>query len=68
MNKRIKELIAECTDYVYGEGGSYEMFDKEWFAVLVARDCIGICNSIEKIAGLAWECSDAIKEHFDLEL
>ena len=34
------------------------------FAELIAWECVGLCNSIEKIDGQAWECSDAIKQHF----
>jgi hypothetical protein len=39
MNERIKQLAEQCTDYVYGEGGSYEMFDKEKFAELIVEEC-----------------------------
>jgi hypothetical protein len=40
MNERIKQLAEQCTDYVYGEGGSYEMFDKEKFAELIVKECL----------------------------
>jgi hypothetical protein len=45
MNERIKQLAEQCTDYVYGEGGSYEMFDKEKFAELIVEEC---CNRLGK--------------------
>ena len=39
MHDKIRELAELCTDYVYGEGGSYEMFDKEKFAELIVKEC-----------------------------
>ena len=47
MNERIKELAEQCTDYVYGEGGSYEMFDKEKFAELIVRECMTMSDELK---------------------
>jgi hypothetical protein len=41
MNKRIKELIEECTDRHFGQGvGGFETFDKEKFAELIVKECM----------------------------
>jgi hypothetical protein len=70
MNERIKELAEQCTDYVYGEGGSYEMFDKEKFAELIIQECMEqvwytredtINDNISEVIKLR------IKEHFGVE-
>ena len=49
MNERIKQLSEQCTDYVYGEGGSYEMFDKEKFAELIVEECLEACSRANEI-------------------
>jgi hypothetical protein len=64
MNERIRELAEQCTDYVYGEDGSYEMFDKEKFAELIVRECAKVSNQAEK------QCQHPgtmIKQHFGVE-
>ncbi len=66
MNKQIEKLMLEATkDMPQGYYVSGEYFEK--FAKLIAWECIGLCNSIEKIDGVAWECSDAIKQHFGIK-
>jgi hypothetical protein len=67
MNQRIKQLAEQCTDYVYGEGGSYEMFDKEKFAELIVQECqtvvewaISVDSTIDRVPVL-------IKEHFGVD-
>jgi hypothetical protein len=62
MNERIKELAEQCTDYVYGEGGSYEMFDKEKFAELIIKECASHLNWVgDDAAGIE------LLEHFGVE-
>jgi hypothetical protein len=68
MNERIKQLAEQCTDYVYGEGGSYEMFDKEKFAELIVNQCADIAQQHNKspvAAPLA--IGYVIREHFGVE-
>jgi hypothetical protein len=77
MNERIKELAISkgiydclCDPYDKYKTGDYYgsvMDDLNKFAELIVRDCVGICNSIEKIDGVAWECTAAIKEHFGIQ-
>jgi len=64
MNKRIKQLAEQCTDYVYGEGGSYEMFDKEKFAELIVRECL---DEIQYDDG-ATHVDELLPKHFGFEL
>jgi hypothetical protein len=62
MNERITELAEQCTDYVYGEGGSYEMFDKEKFAELIIKECASHLNWVgDDAAGIE------LLEHFGVE-
>jgi len=54
MNKRIKELIDQCTEtfthYVDGRGNITETyFDKEKFAELIVKDCIDAIGNIEEM-------------------
>jgi len=47
MNERIRELINESTCFKEGDTeGKYdiEVFDKEKFAQLIVRECIGIVD------------------------
>jgi len=65
MNERIKQLATQATRQY-----SPTYYTQEWiqgFAELIVRDCLGICKSVEKIDGVAWECTDAIREHFGVE-
>lgn len=71
MNKRLKELAEQCTDYMFGEGGSYEMFDKEKFAELIVEECAGIANKqFSAASGLddrdSWTAAE-MKKHFGVE-
>lgn len=71
MNKRLKELAEQCTDYMFGEGGSYEMFDKEKFAELIVKECAGIANKqFSAASGLddrdSWTAAE-MKKHFGVE-
>ena len=43
MNERIKELIEQCTDRHFSEGGGgFETFDKEQFAELIVKECANV--------------------------
>ena len=66
MNQRIKQLAEQCTDYVYGEDGSYEMFDKEKFAELIVAECVKVAMKAvsDDEPKEAWYL---IKEHFGVE-
>jgi len=66
MNQRIKQLAEQCTDYVYGEGGSYEMFDKEKFAELIVAECVKVAMKAvsDDEPKEAWYL---IKEHFGVD-
>lgn len=41
MNQRIQELVDQCTEMVTGID-EVEFFDKEKFAELIVRECVGI--------------------------
>lgn len=71
MNQRIFELAKQCSNerlIEYDGGGEYvEVFDKEKFALLIIRECIGMADEFEievNRSGLV----DRIKEHFGVEL
>jgi hypothetical protein len=79
MNKLIKEFIKQCSttfdsyDFEYG-WSTHEYFDKEKFAELIVRECVGICecewngDAATFATSEAYnECADAIKEHFGVE-
>ena len=63
MNERIRELINESTCFKEGDTeGKYdiEVFDKEKFAELIVRECIGILETeIELVKGYkSTACND----------
>ena len=46
MNERIKEFAEECTQWVTGTlDGDYELFDKEKFALLIAKKCVEVIDA-----------------------
>ena len=48
MNERIKELASDCeTTYIDRDGRTYIEFDKEKFAELIVRECVGILHERE---------------------
>ena len=47
MNERIRELIEQCTDRHFNEGGGFETFDKEKFAELIVKECLSIVKNRE---------------------
>ena len=71
MNERIKELIEQCTVQNFSDCvGGYETFDKEKFAELIVRECLGkIENEAAQYAEPVWafELVNDIKEHFGVE-
>lgn len=74
MNQQIKLLAKHADvwadDYCSHVAQSYSNWNvtrDEKFAHMIVQECLGICKSVEQIDGMAWECSDAIKEHFGLE-
>jgi hypothetical protein len=63
MNERIKELIAQATKRYepdWNGAPAYEDFDKEKFAELIVRECIGILETeIELVKGYkSTACND----------
>ena len=72
MNERIKELAEQATTYIEPTADSGEgwIFDKEKFAELIVRECIGVVEGGNFLhdqaptAVFARECSGAIKRHF----
>jgi hypothetical protein len=66
MNERIRELINESTCFKEGDTeGKYdiEVFDKEKFAELIVRECIGILETeIELVKGY----KSTAHNHFDV--
>ncbi len=78
MNERIQELIEQATSYLPGRGPynglTFDVFDKEKFALLIVRECADICNKIyfdrypDAEDFERSEEGDAIKNHFGVEL
>lgn len=65
--KNINKLIEQATTTEeYGWGASYEQFDKEKFAKLVAvevrEECAGLCDRLANRMMTAEECADEIRE------
>ena len=74
MNERIKELIKQATTIEEHKWGvSYDNFDKEKFAELIVKECVGVVEGGHFLhdqaptALFAKECSGAIKRHFGVE-
>ena len=71
MNERIKSLIDQATVWQGMENGY--IFDKEKFAELIVRECVGVVEGGSFLhdqaptAIFARECSGAIKKHFGVE-
>jgi hypothetical protein len=64
MNKRIKELIAQCTSRSDGSTWtSREEFDKEKFAELIVKECARVASDYDG----AHYVGDAIEKHFGVE-
>ena len=75
MNERIKLLAEQATTYIdpIANDGVCWNFDKEKFALLIVRQCIGVVEGGRFLhdqaptALFAKECSGAIKRHFGVE-
>ena len=81
MNKRIKQLAEQANELDYETFDEYNhktvqhyKFDKEKFAQLIVKECVGICecewngDADTFAASEAYnECADAIKEYFGVE-
>ena len=71
MNARIKSLIDQATGWEGMENGY--IFDKEKFAELIVRECVGVVEGGSFLhdqaptAIFARECSGAIKKHFGVK-
>ena len=59
MNKRIQEIADQCYD-IRLDGVH---FDKEQFAILIVKECVGLA----KLANRSNTPLDVIKEHFGIE-
>ena len=77
MNERIQKLIEQAT-HVEEPDGLFlrEVFDKEKFAELIVRECIGCCEqvisdpvpeSVDTWLSGGEQCIQEIKEHFGVE-
>lgn len=60
MNKRIEQIIEECTEYWTDKGDTY--FDQEKFAKSIIQECISYIDSRDYSSG-----SEGIAEHFGIE-
>ena len=61
MNKRIKELLAECYN-------PYSEFDYEKFAELIVRECANLFDKDEMELSLTERTiHNTIKEHFGVD-
>jgi len=75
MNERIRELVKQATTIEEHKWGvSYDNFNKEKFAELIAKECAEICLEMAaKCAGLpgdgalAKDCAYYIKKDFGVE-
>jgi len=67
MNERIKQLAEQA-----GLNDAYMNFDHKYFAQLIVRECVAICqdvdgeDSIEAKSGRQ-DCAVEIREHFGVE-
>jgi len=85
MNERIKELAEQATSTLSMNHEGYrgkgyieqvEYFDKEKFAELIVKECIGCCEqvisdpvpkSVDTWLNGGSQCIDQIKQHFGVE-
>jgi len=74
MNKRIKELLDQCTDQTMTK--PWPLIDAEKFAELIVGECIGCCEqvisdpvpkSVDTWLNGGSQCIDQIKQHFGVE-
>jgi len=85
MNERIKQLAEQATSTLSMNHEGYrgkgyieqvEYFDKEKFAELIVKECIGCCEqvisdpvpkSVDTWLNGGSQCIDQIKQHFGVE-
>jgi hypothetical protein len=64
MNERIEKLIEQCTVQEFSDcTGGFETFDKEKFAELIVRECIGV---VDRDDG-ATHVQELLLKHFGVE-
>ena len=74
MNERIKELAKQATTYIdptANDGVCWD-FDKEKFAELIVRECIGVLNKrfmgdLNREDMEVRRCIADVKKHFGVE-
>jgi hypothetical protein len=71
MNERIKELAEQATEHDYTTWDSYNQkelvyykFNKEKFAELIVKECVGIADEYD---GVGSTIVNRIKEHFGVK-
>ena len=77
MNERIKQLVEQATTYIEPTATSGEgwIFDKEKFAELIVRECVGIvAKRKDQAIDDGWNVDEAmsmaeidLEEHFGVE-
>ena len=70
MNERIRELAEQAyTEVMHERGGTYMAFDKEKFAELIVRECVGIAYEydIPNLTGPGEFIGNRMKKHFGVE-
>ena len=66
MNKRIQELMKQCTEQVYdSRTGSADKLNAEKFAELIVRECAGVADH-SNVTGKSI-IGQRIKQHFGVE-
>ena len=78
MNERIKQLAEQATSYMPGrppyDGLTFDMFDKEKFALLIVRECAQLARDtdLEDVEGgdsaVLRAARNQILEHFGVEV
>ena len=69
MNERIKLLAEQCYEHDQSwTGVGQRIFNKEKFAELIVRECVGICNDTNDATYLNGVIAGRkIKQHFGVE-
>ena len=74
MNERIRQLAEQAT--VWKDANHGYTFDKEKFALLIVRECLGCCEqvisdpvpeSVDTWLNGGSQCMAEIKQHFGVE-
>ena len=73
MNKRIRELEAQCWEHDQSwTGVGQRVFNKEKFAELIVQDCLGVLKTrfmgdLNREDMEVKRCIEDVKEHFGVE-